>query len=60
MAYFNNKKEPVPEVETTIWSCTSDSCSGWMRESFSFEAEPSCPLCQSEMVKEEKVLPQIE
>ncbi|UFT98583.1 cold-shock protein [Radiobacillus kanasensis] len=60
MAYFNNKKEPVPEVETMIWSCTNDSCPGWMRESFSFESEPSCPLCHSEMKKEEKVLPKID
>ncbi|QTN00461.1 cold-shock protein [Sediminibacillus dalangtanensis] len=59
MAYYNNKKEPAPEVETTIWSCTSEDCSGWMREDFSFEETPKCPLCQSTMEKETKTLPQI-
>lgn len=59
MAYFNGKKEPIPEVETKIWSCTSEDCSGWMRETFTFEEVPKCPLCQSEMKKEVKVLPEL-
>ncbi|SDK02531.1 cold-shock protein [Sediminibacillus albus] len=59
MAYYNNKKEPTPEVETNIWSCTSDDCAGWMREDFTFEETPACPLCQSKMEKGVKTLPQI-
>ncbi len=59
MAYYNNKKEPVEEVETTVWSCTSESCAGWMREDYSFETEPVCPLCQAEMTKETRVLPKL-
>lgn len=59
MAYYNNKKEPAKEVETKVWACTSDSCAGWMREDYSFDKEPSCPLCKSEMVREERTLPEI-
>lgn len=59
MAYNNKKKEPVEEVDTMVWSCVSDSCSGWMREDYSFETEPTCPLCQSEMTKETRVLPKL-
>ncbi|SFE42920.1 cold-shock protein [Alteribacillus iranensis] len=59
MAYYNNKKEAPPEVETSIWSCTNEDCSGWMREDFTFEKQPDCPLCQSSMERETKTLPQI-
>ncbi|MDC3412152.1 cold-shock protein [Aquibacillus sp. 3ASR75-11] len=60
MAYFHGKKEPAPEVETSIWTCTDDECSGWMRESFTFDETPTCPLCHSTMAKEIKVLPKID
>lgn len=60
MAYFKGQKEPVPEVETNVWSCTSESCPGWMREAFTFEENPKCPLCESDMDKEIRVLPVIE
>ncbi|MGV3489484.1 MAG: cold-shock protein [Tuberibacillus sp.] len=57
MAFNRNNREPIPEAETTVWSCTSEDCTGWMRDAFSFEEEPKCPLCQSDMVKETRVLP---
>ncbi|WP_072889027.1 cold-shock protein [Ornithinibacillus halophilus] len=59
MAFSRGPKEPVPEVETNIWSCASDDCNGWMRESYSFEEEPQCPLCQSGMEREVRVLPEL-
>jgi len=59
MAFQRGPKEPVQEVETNIWSCTNESCQGWMRESFTFEKEPACPLCESEMALEVKVLPEL-
>ncbi|MFZ4450319.1 cold-shock protein [Salibacterium aidingense] len=59
MAYFNGKKEPPPQVETPVWSCTGENCAGWMRENFTFEETPSCPLCHAEMKKETRTLPQI-
>ncbi|MFC7395273.1 cold-shock protein [Scopulibacillus cellulosilyticus] len=59
MAFNKGPQEPIPEVETDIWSCTNEDCSGWMRDAFSFDSEPVCPLCQSEMVKATKVLPVI-
>lgn len=60
MAFSRGPKEPLPEVETNVWSCTSESCQGWMRESFAFEKEPTCPLCKSAMSLEVKVLPELE
>ncbi len=60
MAFSRGRREPLPEVETLVWSCTNDSCHGWMRDSFSFQKEPNCPLCDSEMLQETRVLPKIE
>lgn len=59
MSFSRGPKEPVQEVETSVWSCTKEDCQGWMRESFSFEDEPSCPLCHSEMAKEVRVIPEL-
>ncbi|MEQ6377875.1 cold-shock protein [Bacillaceae bacterium S4-13-58] len=59
MAFYQKKSEPIPEVETKVWSCVNEDCSSWMREDFTFEEKPTCPKCQSEMVKETRVLPQI-
>lgn len=60
MAFSREPKEPLPQVETNVWSCTNDDCQGWMRESFSFNKEPECPLCQSEMEQEVRILPVLE
>jgi len=60
VSFSRGRREPVPEVETTIWACTDDDCNGWMRDSFSFAEEPTCPFCQSEMTKETRILPQLE
>lgn len=57
MSFSRGPKEPVPEVETNVWSCTSDDCQGWMRESYSFKTTPDCPLCHSTMIQEVRVLP---
>lgn len=59
MSFSRGPKEPVPEVETNVWACTSEDCNGWMRESFSFDKEPECPLCQSIMTTEVRVLPEV-
>ena len=59
MSFSRGPKEPVQEVETNVWSCTKEECQGWMRESFSFEDEPKCPLCHSEMTKEVRVIPEL-
>ncbi|MEE8673501.1 MAG: cold-shock protein, partial [Heyndrickxia faecalis] len=44
---------------TTVWACTNDDCNGFMRENFTFEEKPHCPLCHSDMKKEVRVLPVI-
>jgi len=59
MSFSRGRKEPVPEVETTVWACKSEDCNGWMRESYSFEEEPKCPLCQSAMKHEVRMLPEL-
>lgn len=60
VAFSRGQKEPLPEVETNVWSCTGDECQGWMRESFSFEKEPECPLCKAKMELEVRMLPGLE
>lgn len=60
MSFSHAHREPVEEVETSVWACKREECNGWMREDFSFASEPSCPLCQSEMEKEIRILPVIE
>lgn len=59
MSFSRGRKEPLPEVETNVWTCTSEDCQGWMRESFSFNETPKCPLCQSGMKEEVKMLPKL-
>lgn len=59
MSFSRGPKEPLPEVETQVWSCSSGDCQGWMRESYSFDEVPKCPLCQSTMEKETRMLPEL-
>ncbi|WP_123043075.1 cold-shock protein [Cohnella candidum] len=56
---YSRKKtfEPLPEEMTAIWSCTQDDCNGWMRDNFSFSAEPTCPKCHSPMESGMRSLP---
>lgn len=54
-----HQAEPVPEELTDIWTCASDGCNGWMRDNFAFDAEPRCPLCDSDMVRETRMLPHL-
>lgn len=56
---YHSRKRPleeIPEELTVIWSCTDENCKGWMRANFAFSAAPVCSICQSEMVKGEKML----
>lgn len=57
--FGKRNEEVVPEVQTDIWSCTSDSCNVWMRKDFSFDAKPACPICGSLMEPAVKDLPEI-
>ncbi|MBB6673559.1 cold-shock protein [Cohnella nanjingensis] len=57
---YNSRKKPLEEVQqelTTIWSCTNEHCNGWIRDNFSFSAQPQCPQCGHDMAKTEKMLP---
>jgi hypothetical protein len=56
---YSRKKstEEIPEEATAVWLCSNDSCNGWMRDNFAFEAVPTCRQCQSPMVSGTKNLP---
>ncbi|WP_317968161.1 cold-shock protein [Paenibacillus sp. CCS19] len=56
--YYSRKRptEDIPQVSTPIWSCTDENCRGWMRDNFVFSSVPVCSICQSEMVRDEKML----
>ncbi|QYR23996.1 cold-shock protein [Paenibacillus sp. sptzw28] len=56
--HFSKKQvEPIPEEETTIWTCSNEGCSCWMRDNFSFVELPACPICNSTMISDTKLLP---
>jgi len=60
---YNSRKrvmESVPEELTAIWSCSNESCKGWMRDNFVFSSQPTCVQCNSLMVKDEKMLSIVE
>ncbi|WP_188531430.1 cold-shock protein [Paenibacillus abyssi] len=57
MYYSKKNVEPIPEEQTAIWTCSSDSCSCWMRDDFSFQTEPVCPICNSVMSEDSRLLP---
>lgn len=60
MRPFPNKKlAPLNEVEAMIWKCTGPDCRGWMRQEFSLQARPQCPLCSSEMGLAKQKVPDI-
>ncbi len=60
MAFFSKQQqEPIPEVDTDVWSCSSGDCAGWMRADYSFSNTPACPLCGAEMMSEVRNLPEI-
>ncbi|MFC5653487.1 cold-shock protein [Paenibacillus solisilvae] len=56
--HFSKKHiEPIPEEDTSIWTCSNDGCTCWMRDDFSFGEQPSCPICSSSMISGIKTLP---
>ncbi|MGD8189558.1 cold-shock protein [Brevibacillus ginsengisoli] len=57
MYYSKKNQEPIVEQQTDIWTCSKDNCSCWMREDLSFDKEPTCPMCGSDMLKDTKMLP---
>lgn len=57
MYYSKKNMESIPEQETPVWICSKENCSCWMRENLSFMKNPNCPICNSAMVKNTKMLP---
>jgi hypothetical protein len=61
MMYSRKKTvEELPTELTVVWSCSSEQCKGWMRDNFSLSEAPVCFLCQSPMIKEERMLATVE
>ncbi|WP_239616352.1 cold-shock protein [Cohnella mopanensis] len=56
--YYSRKKplEDIPNELTAIWACSDENCKGWMRDNFAFAIAPVCSLCQSPMVRSERML----
>ncbi len=57
---FYSRKRPIddfPSEMTAVWSCTKESCNGWMRADYSFADVPTCPRCRSAMTGGTKSLP---
>jgi hypothetical protein len=59
MNYRRKLLEELPQEDTAIWSCTNESCNGWMRDNFAFDYVPTCNQCTSLMVSSVKMLPLI-
>ncbi|MFY0543781.1 cold-shock protein [Brevibacillus sp. H7] len=57
MYHAKRNQEPVQDEETSVWTCSNESCSCWMRENLTFDKKPLCPICSSNMVMETKMLP---
>lgn len=58
----NRKKrgqEDIELAEAEVWTCTGDSCKGWMRRDLSFEQQPACPLCGSDMKLSVRMVPKL-
>lgn len=45
-------------VDTDVYSCSNESCIGWMRKDFATD-DRHCPMCGNEMVEEVRELPKI-
>lgn len=59
--YFAKKatEETMPLlVDTSVYSCESPTCNGWMRTDFA-TADLNCPMCGTSMIEEVRELPQI-
>jgi len=60
MAFARRNEEEIITKETKIWECISEDCKGWIRDNFKSSENPRCPLCQSEMKENVKVLQVVE
>ncbi|RHW42213.1 hypothetical protein D1B31_06175 [Neobacillus notoginsengisoli] len=55
---FPVEKEEETLISTEIYSCSDDSCIGWMRKNFASD-DLLCPMCGSTMDSGVKDLPEI-
>lgn len=53
------EQEVINYIDTSIWDCQAENCNGWMREDFSLEENPTCPMCGEIMIHEIRNLPEI-
>ncbi|WP_316569966.1 cold-inducible protein YdjO-related protein [Neobacillus sp. YIM B06451] len=55
---LSNEKEEEQLVSTEIYSCSDDSCIGWMRKNFVSD-DLLCPMCGSSMDAGQRDLPKM-
>ncbi|WP_409270299.1 cold-inducible protein YdjO-related protein [Neobacillus sp. SCS-31] len=55
---LSNEKEEEQLVSTEIYSCSDDSCIGWMRKNFVSD-DLLCPMCGSSMDAQLRDLPKM-
>ena len=47
---FNHRKKAEETmVDAQVWCCSSSDCRIWMRQEFTLDPNPSCPVCGAEM-----------
>ncbi|MFX3625505.1 MAG: cold-inducible protein YdjO-related protein [Ectobacillus sp.] len=58
--HWSKKKDSLDQERkrenVAVWECESNDCLGWMRQNFSFDDHPTCPLCGAKMKSGERLL----
>ncbi|WP_296976176.1 cold-inducible protein YdjO-related protein [Thermobacillus sp. ZCTH02-B1] len=55
----SGREHAQPLYPTEVWECTNEDCPCWMRKGLTFEEQPKCPMCGSEMMPGERMLPRV-
>lgn len=55
----SKREDSKPLYKTEVWECANDDCPCWMRKGLTFEEQPKCPMCGSDMVPGERMLPRV-
>lgn len=51
MHIFPMRNAELGLEQVDIWKCGDSMCTCWMRVEMTFEENPLCPLCQTQMFK---------
>ena len=56
MGFGRKQNEDVIVEQVIVWECSSSDCNCWIRDNFKSTEEPTCPRCNSSMIKTEREL----